>query len=304
MHHLRRMLPSANGLFVFEAAARLESFKGAAQELNVTQPAITYAVRQLEQHLGIKLFHRGPRSVELTGDGKALYREVRTGLDGIYRCALALQTASTNKTVDIAMSTSMASFWLLPRLGDFRKENPDVEIRFRAVDRDIDPGRENADLVVRLGDGRWPELDTWVLMDEEVFPICSPAYLEGAPPLRNVEDLDRHQLLHLQEPYRVRIGWNVWLQSVESSLHIEHGIKFTDAQLLYQAAVEGQGVGLGWAGLVDAHLKNGTLTRPLDLSVRTGNAFYLIASKVEPLSSSARALLDWMLEQGKANKGG
>jgi LysR family glycine cleavage system transcriptional activator len=299
---LRRLLPSANSMFVFEAAARLESFKGAASELNVTQPAITYAIRRFEQHLGVKLFHRHHRGVELTAEGRKLYGEVHSALDAIHRCALTLQTVSASRTVDLAVSTSMASLWLLPRLGDFRKTHPNVEIRFRAIDRDIDPGRENADLVVRLGDGQWPDLDTWRFMDEEVFPVCSPAYLEEAPPLKNVKDLTRHQLLHLQEPYRVRIGWNAWLQSLGSSLRVDQGIKFTEAQLLYQAAVEGQGVGLGWAGLVDRHLKNGMLTRPLDLSLRTGDAFYLVASKVEPLSSSARALRDWMLDQGKTNR--
>jgi LysR family glycine cleavage system transcriptional activator len=304
MHHLRRMIPSANSLFVFEAAARLESFKGAAQELNVTQPAITYSIRQLEQALGIKLFHRRHRGVELTGDGKALYRDVRSGLDTIYRSAFALQAATSDEKVELSISTSMASFWLLPRLSDFRRNHPEAEIRFHAVDQDINPGRENVDLTVLLGDGHWPEFDSWRFIDEETFPVCNPAYLESAPPLTDVADLARHKLLHLQEPYRVRMGWNAWLQALGSSLHIDHGDTFTDAQMLYQATVEGQGICLGWAGLLDIPLKQGLLTRPLDISVRTGQSFYIIAARGEPLSLHARALRDWMLEQGKANRRG
>ena len=98
------------------------------------------------------------------------------------------------------------------------------------------------------------------------------------------------------------MGWNAWLQALGSSLHIDHGDTFTDAQMLYQATVEGQGICLGWAGLLDLPLKQGLLIRPLDISVRTGQSFYIIAARGEPLSLHARALRDWMLEQGKVNR--
>ena len=292
------MIPTANGLFVFEAAARHESFKEAARELNVTQPAITHAIRQLEQRVGVRLFHRRHRGVELTGDGKTFYRDVRSGFDIILQSVLSLQHEDSDETVTISISTSMASLWLFPRLADFRRDHPNVEIRFQAVDRDIDPSRENVDLTIRLGDGDWPGLDSWRFIDEEVFPVCSPKYLEDMPSPKDIEDLSRHHLLHLQEPYRVRLGWNGWTQALGCDLHFDHGDVFTDAQMLYQAAIEGQGICLGWAGLTETPMRQGLLVRPLKQSHRTGQAFFIVASKDKPIPAQARALRDWMLEKG------
>lgn len=297
MHPLRKMIPSANSIFVFEAAARLRSFKAAAGELNVTQPAITYAIRQFEGALGLKLFHRRHRGVELTGDGAKLYQDVHDALEVIYRSARALKTVSSEDTVEIAISTSMATSWLLPRLSDFRRDHPEIEIRFYAVEKDVHPGKESVDLTIRHGHGDWPGLDTWEFLNEEIFPVCSPSYLSSAPELNSIADLENHHILHLQEPYRVRMGWNSWLQSLNADFRITHGDTFTDAQLLFQAAIEGQGICLGWLGINDLFLKQGLLVRPLEASVRTGNSFYIVAASDSLLSPKACALRDWMLKQ-------
>ena len=302
MQSLRRALPSANSLFVFEAAARHESFKSAAEELNVTQPAVTHAIRQLEGHLGLRLFHRHHRRVELTGDGKKFFKDLRSGFEIIQRSLEGLQPAPAAETVALSISTSMAATWLLPRLADFRSKHPDIEIRFQASDKDLHPAQEKVDLMVRMGDAHWPDLDAWRFIDEEIFPVCSPSYLAEAPPLTGIADLARHHLLHLQEPYRDRINWNGWLQASAAKLRISHGDVFTDSQLLYQATIEGQGVCLGWAGVLEIPLKQGLLIRPLETSVRTDKAFHIIAAKGVPLSPQARALRDWMLDQGKAHR--
>ena len=298
MHPLRKMIPSANSIFVFEAAARLKSFKAAAGELNVTQPAITYAIRKFESALGLNLFHRRHRGVELTGDGVKLYQDVHAALEMIYRSARALKSVSFDETVEIAISTSMASYWLLPRLGDFRRNHPEIEIRFYAVEKDIHPGKESVDLTIRHGQGDWPGLESWKFLNEEIFPVCSPTYLSSAPELNSIEDLKKHHILHLQEPYRVRMSWNSWLQSLNADFQITHGDTFTDAQLLFQAAIEGQGISLGWLGINDLLLKQGLLVRPLEVSVRTGDSFYIVAASDALLSPQAFALRDWMLKQG------
>ena len=295
MHRLRREIPSANALFVFEAAARLESFKGAADQLNVTQPAVSHAVRQLEEHLKIKLFLRHKRRVELTSAGAALLQEVGTAFDSILETIASLKSNQTERVVTVAMSTAMAAFWLLPRLSSFRDEYPGIDIRFQTVERDIDPHRENIDLAVRMGPGDWAGVQAWRFMDEEIFPICSPGYLENTPPIRDLSDLADHHILHLEEPYRRRIGWNGWLSAVGAQVSLVSGDVFTDAQLMAYAAIEGQGIGLGWAGVVDTPLRQGSLVRPLDVSLKTNDAFYIVASDRHPISIEAMVFRDWMI---------
>ncbi|MDX1739331.1 MAG: LysR family transcriptional regulator, partial [Alphaproteobacteria bacterium] len=168
MKNLRNLLPSANCLFAFEAAARHQSFTLAADELNVSQPAISHAVKLLEDSLGKKLFHRNHRRIELTQHGKQFYQDVSSGLEHIFFSAQDLQLNKTKEMVTISGSTLFIQFWMLPRLNAFNAAFPNLNLRLHSTDRDVSLHTEGIDISIRLGDGKWPEYDVALFAEELV----------------------------------------------------------------------------------------------------------------------------------------
>lgn len=299
MHKLRNLLPSGNSLFTFEAAARHESFTEAAQELNVSQPAVSKAVAQLENHLGTRLFHRQHRAIALTPAGRRFYREVSASLDHLYGAALELGRAPAKEGLEVSFSGIFVALWLVPRLQDFKARYPNLRLHVEVNDReDKNLAREGIDLSMRLGDGLWSGLQSWRFVDEEVFPVCSPRYLASQGPIDRAAALPGHRLLQLDEPHRVRIGWKEWLhQKGVGDARLDYDLVFTDAEALMQAALRDQGVALGWRHLVDDLLREGRLVRPVRDSYRSGLALYLTAPEPNPMKWGARVFRDWMLEQ-------
>lgn len=301
MHKLRSLLPSGNSLFTFEAAARHASFTEAAKELNVSQPAVSRSIQQLEDYLGARLFHRQHRAIELTAEGRRFYQEVSGSLDHLYSAALALRKAPVKESLNISFSSVFINFWLLPRLDGFKARYPDLKLHIEINDRDEkNLAREGIDLSSRLGDGRWNGLRAWHYAEEEVMPVCSPAYLRAHGPVASVEDLPRHQLLHLEESYRIRIGWKEWLhQNGVEGPEIDHDLVFTDLAMLFQAAMRGQGIALGWRHLVAGALADGTMVRPVENLYRSGLGLYLVAPEGGPMKWAATVFRDWLLEEAK-----
>lgn len=306
MSILRNKLPSAHALFVFEAAARLCSFKKAADELCVTQPTVTYAIKKLESHFGIKLFNRHHRGVELTGEGTRLFQDVHRAFGIVEDSIEAISKSRRHHKVSIAVSTTFANYWLLPRIGDFKQCHPGIDISFQTVSRDIDPQKEGVDLTIRR-DARGLESNhCWPFADEEIFPVCSPGYLQKSNrPLRRISDLPEHTLLHWNELHRQRMGWREWLECMG---HAEIGAPssdmFNDNQLLMQAVIDGQGVALGWRHIVEPLIRRGWLVKPIDIELRTDNVFYLVAAADTPVSPEAENLRIWLLQQSKDFRSG
>ena len=297
MLKLRRLLPSPNALYAFEAAARRESFSEAARELHVTQPAISRRIQDLETRLGVQLFRRKHRAVELTAAGRRFYQDITSALDLVYGSAAALEPSPPRDAVVIGASSTFACYWLLPVINQFEDSHPDIEVYIRVTDRDSDLDREGIDLSVFKGYGDWGYLNCWRLADEVVVPICSPRYLESAGPIRSVEELPRHRLLHAFLPYRVVIGWKEWLthhgvQDVE----LDYTLTFNDPVVGVQAALHGIGVSLGWEHIVQDMLDDGRLVRPVEEKYVSDLGMYLIESKTAPLKRGAQLLKDWMLE--------
>src|SRR6201999_845546 len=205
MHKLRSLVPSANHLFVFEAAARRLSFTAAAQELNVTQPAVSKTIRILERSTGLKLFHRESARLRLTADGQQLYEETQASFDHIYKTISTMRRQSDRDIVRVSFSTSFVYLWLLPRLHEFKSLHTDVALNIEESSRDdIDFTDDTIDLSARLGDGTWPGLGSWLFTAEDVSAVCSPSYLDEHGPIRTVADLPKHRLLHFTERYRRR----------------------------------------------------------------------------------------------------
>lgn len=306
MRALRELVPSADALVTFEVAARHLSFTRAAAELGVSQPAVSRSVQRLEQALGLRLFVRLHRALVLTEAGERLYRDVALGLTHIYASLADLRRETGGRAaVTVSGSTAFATYWLLPRMARFRQRHPDIDLRFQATDRDIDLVAAGVAIGIRMGEGNWPEYQSWHFVDEEVYAVCSPSYLNGRPPPASLRELARETLIHLDEPYRPRIGWADWFrfQGVKPN-EFDQGLHLNDYAVALQAALEGQGVALGWRHLVDHLLARGQLVQAVPhvyRSDRTVRSFYVVAPAGRPLTPQVAALRDWLLRESHAS---
>lgn len=283
---------------VFLAAAEEGSFTAAAARLGLGQPAVSHAVKRLEETLGVRLFDRTRGGIRLTGAGAELQRRVGAGyevVDAALRDTRA--SAHTDKAVTLAVSTALATYWLMPRLAGFKDAHPDIELRVITQDTDAGVGREEADLWIPLGSGPWPAMRTWDFADERIVPVASPSYLDrtGRAGTSTVVGAD---LLHNEERYRPRYDWPRWFEA--------HGLDPADAQagqrtndysIVVHAALEGQGVALGWLHIVAPLLDQGRLTRVGDDEVQTAHPFSIVVRADAPRRESVDALRRWLLAE-------
>ncbi|WP_411036930.1 LysR substrate-binding domain-containing protein [Shinella sp. BYT-45] len=300
MSKLRYMLPSTQSLFVFEAAARNLNFKLAAAELNVTQPSISHAIKALERHCNVDLFVRDNRGVQLTEAGRLLYDSVRSGFQRIEH-SLKTITARDTQYITVAASTSLAAHWLVPKLPIFQQRHPGIKIKIVTTDRDVEPDHQ-VDMTIWLRPRNFERPNSWYMCEEVIYPVCTPSYLASAPPLKSVEDLARHQLIHSSDPHRKRMGWSEWLGIFGvASAEAEPDLVFNDYQLAIQAALAGEGVVLGWA--ITTHLlrRNRLLVRPLMEELTTENAFFVIANERSSKTEEMKLLVDWVVEEARAS---
>lgn len=273
-----RHLPPLDYLVAFEAAARRGGFTAAAEELNVSQAAISRKIRLLEEHLRQALFRRGHRSVALTQEGARYLVDVRRALDQVAAASRALRDAAARPQVDIAATNSVATLWLMPRLQAARRAHPDFEIRLISSDDDAECLRDGVDLAILRGQGDWPGFDAEMLLDEEVFPVCAPGYARSAAPLDRPECLLEHALIEVSNDHPEWMDWRRWLAAcgIDSRAPRERLVVNT-YPLAVQAARDGLGVALGWRHLVDLALADGSLIRPMAHSAHTEAGYYLLA---------------------------
>ena len=299
MDSVRRLLRSANGLVVFEVAGRLLNFTAAGRELGMSQAAVSLAVRRLEEQLGTRLFVRRHRRVELTEPGARFFADVSLGLSHIQKSAGRLRTSVGGNHVTLSASTAFASLWMVPRLQRFREELPGIELRIQTSDRDLDLAAEGLPLGIRGGDASdWPEYCLLPMAPEEIYPVCSPSYLDtfGAP--GSVEELARHRLIHLDEPHRPAVTWPEWLASAGvDRVPVLQGLRINDYVSVIQSVMEGQGIALGWAHLVDRMVENGSVVRLTDHLHRTGKSFNVAWPKDQDIPANVAAVRDWLARQ-------
>lgn len=291
MRPLRRLAPNLSVFYAFEAAARLGGFARAAAELGVTQSAVSQSVRALEDALGVALFDRVGRRVRLTEAGCRLQSEASLALSRLEAAALSLGPSTS---VVFSGSTAFVAWWLAPRLGRLNAAHPDLDLRLATTDRDVDLGEAGAALGVRFGDGAFAGYESRLLAEEVVFPICAPGLFSGpGQGARDKEAWTRLPLIHLEEPHRPAFDWRDW-ERAQNTPHRAGGLRINDYALVLQAALEGQGVAIGWAHLVDPLIAQGRLAPASAHQVRTGLGFHLV-HRPEPLSPAVAALRDWMI---------
>jgi LysR family glycine cleavage system transcriptional activator len=291
---MARKLPPLTTLPAFEAAARHLSFTKAADELHLTHGAISRAVRNLEEVLGVRLFDRGTRSVKLTAEGAAYAAEIGEALDRIGIATIAASAPKKTGVLNISTSDGFAGRWLVPRLHRFHRANRDIDVRLATSGTLTDFVRDGIDIAIRYGDGNYDKVVAERLMDEDVSPVCSPELLQGDHPLRRPEDLRYHRLIH----DNFRIDWATWLQAAGvSSIEHESGLRFESAAYAVEAAVQGEGVLLGRSALVSADLAAGRLVRPFDLSLRSRWSYYVVYPEGALRHRKVKAFRDWLFSE-------
>lgn len=294
---MARRLPPLTALRAFEAAARHLSFTRAAAELHVTQTAISHQIKTLEAHLGLRLFRRLPRALLLTEEGQTYLPAVRAAFDQIAAATERLTTSGSGGTLTVSVLPSFAAKWLVPRLGRFRADHPEIDLRISATWHLVDFAREDVDLAIRLGRGVYPGLHVDRLLGEETFPVCSPALIGGSRPLKAPADLGKHTLLH-DDATRT---WRLWLEVAGvSDVDPERGPIFNDSSMLLQAAIDGQGVALGRSALVAADLAAGRLVKPFDVVLPFDLAYYLVCPEASADRPKIVAFRDWLLAEARA----
>lgn len=280
---------------VFEAAARHLNFTTAARELKVTQAAVSQQVRTLEVELGVALFVRHHRGLELTQEGHRLYRAAAMSLECLATATDDIR-ANTRPTIRIGITAAIATFWLVPRLPAFRARYPEIDVHVVASEIGFQAVADRADVGIAFGRGTWPGFRSIFLREGDAFPVCSPAYLLSRPPLVDVEQLLEEVLLVMDDNRVTLIDWSLWFANHGIRNTNRHRIRFNSLPLLLQAACEGQGIGLGWSLLTDDLLLRGALVRPVNATMRTRGAYYLVVAENRS-GPEIDAFQAWMLEQ-------
>lgn len=297
MVELWKRLPKLSALVMFEAAARHLSFTLAARELHVTQAAVSQQVRNLERELGLTLFERHRRGLGLTREGMRLNRSVGMALEHIASTTDDMKSVAQTQGATIGVTLAIATFWLIHRLPLFRARHPKIDIRVIATDRGIERITDQVDAAIAWGNPPWRGFTATLLRRGEAFPLCSPDYLQGRPPLTRIEQLVEETLLFIDDDRPGHMDWPVFFAEHGIKKRAAHrDLKMNSLPLVLQAACEGQGIALGYGLLTDDLIARGKLVRPIDAAIRTSRSYYLLLSE-RTCSQEVIAFRDWMLEQ-------
>lgn len=286
-------LPPLAALRTFEAAARHQNFSRAGEELHITHSAISHQMKALERELGVALFHRRSRGVELTEPGRTLAATMREALDRIARGVAELRVRP-HRALTVSVLPAFATHWLIPRLSDFNRRHPDIDINVRAGQALVNFSAEDVDLAVRYGGGKWPGLVTVQLAREDVFPVCSPQFNGGRLP-KTLAELAKARLLHTPlQP------WDEWFRALGLNVvPSRRGMTFSETDLLLHAAIDGLGIALSRRILAQPELDSGRLVRPVRDRVRADRAYFIVyPAAIEP-SPRLQIFRDWLLEQAR-----
>lgn len=289
-----RRLPSLNALKAFEAAARHESFTLAAQELCVSQGAVSHQVKALEAELGCRLFNREHRRLVITSAGLAYLVVVRDAFDRLALGTKNLLQQHNAGTLTVNTSPNFASKWLVHRLGRFAEQHPTIDLRVSASPQHVDFAREDIDLAIRHGDGNWPSLHVTQLCAEELFPVCSPTFMRGRRALRSPAGIRHYSLLHITE----RRDWAKWLETAGvTDVDCTRGPVFSQASMAIDAAIDGQGIALARSALAAWDLGTGRLVRPFALSLAVPYSYWIVCPKPTATLPKISTFRAWLLAE-------
>ncbi|MGF1522279.1 MAG: transcriptional regulator GcvA [Leptolyngbyaceae cyanobacterium] len=299
-----RELPPLNALRAFEAAARHMSFQRAAEELQVTPTAISHQIKNLETYLRLPLFiRRNPHPLQLTDAGQHLYPVLRQGFDAFAEAISVLQPDTASTTLTVTAINDFALKWLGPRLPQFQRAFPDIDIHLQTTVQVIDLQTRTVDMAIRYGRGEYPGLVAHTLFSDTYIPVCSPVLMQSGS-LQAPQDLAHHTLLHCEWVNYTgpdQPTWQRWLTLAGvTTMNPTKGPKFTGESLAIQAAINGQGVALCSSIHVADDLARGLLVQPFDIAL-DGFSFYAVYLKDHPKEAQIASFVTWMEDVIKIN---
>lgn len=302
MAGLRQELSAIGPLIAFDAAARQLSFTGAADELGMTRVAISRQISALEADLKVSLFRRQHRGVALTAAGERLFEKINQPLRELAAAKQQIRTAQHSTRVNATMTVAFATFWLIPRLGSFRVQNPEIDLRLTISDKYLNLSEDGIDVAVRYGSSACGNHQSHFLFKETLIPVCSPTYARRTPYLSMPAQLLGERLIHLGGMYRSEAKWPNWFRSFGLALPPDAGGISVDAYSnMVQAALEGQGIALCGTPLVDHLLASGALVRALDVPPLERDCYFLVLPLGSSPTKATECFCEWILAESAGN---
>lgn len=291
---MSKRLPPLNALKAFESAAKNLSFTKAADELFVTQAAISHQIKTLEHYLSIKLFHRKNRSLLLTEEGQAYFHDLRDIFAHMQEATDRLLAMGEKGAITVATPPSFASQWLVPRIHEFSTAYTDIDVRIKAIDLDDGFLDDTIDIAIYQGRGLWQGLHSTKLLTQYLTPMCSPLLVQGKSELKQLSDLSKHKLLH----DHTRSAWKKWLKHFDvKNVNVNQGPIFSHSMLVLQAACIGQGVALSDTFLAKPDIDSGRLICPFAEKVESTMSYYLVCKEQQAEQGKIKVFSEWMLAQ-------
>jgi LysR family transcriptional regulator, glycine cleavage system transcriptional activator len=283
-------------LRAFEAVARLLSFTRASRELNLTQTAVSHQIKNLEELFGLRLFVREHGTVKLTDPAHELLESLRPLIVEVGQATARARDRKNDMSLYVGSMATFALKWLIPRLSDFRQQNPDIEIRLGTVVSTEGLTRRDYDVTIRYGPGDWPGFVSEKLYAEEVFPVCSPALLRRGPRLKKPSDLSRHNIIQTDHSFIIRDDWPHWLaQAGVPDMEFSKKISFDLLFPAIEAALAGLGVAMGRTPLINDALDSGALVEPFDIRFQSEAAYYVSSPKERAQLKNVIRFRTWLL---------
>jgi LysR family glycine cleavage system transcriptional activator len=300
-----RHIPGLASLKAFDASARHLNFTRAAAELNVTPAAVSHQIKELEEAIGVPLFQRTSRHMQLTRQGMILKPAIGEALEGLTRALQRIRQVENPSQVRVTASPSIAAKWLVPRLDRFLETAPGADVRIDVSSEPLDFEREDIDVAIRFGDGNYPGLMVEKLFHDTLFPVCAPELLKGAKPLREPKDLLQFTLIHLEWEAQGAVwpNWRMWMLAAGvKDFNDTRGLHFSQTSLALQAAIDGHGVALGDSTLVGDDLAAGRLIKPFELALRSPAqfAYHLITRRDTAERPMTKAFRNWIIAEAAA----
>lgn len=293
----RRLIPSTSMLMAFEASARNGSFTLAAQELNLTQGAISRQVSALEEQLGISLFKRIKKTILITEVGKIYASEISGALRAIRNASLNAVSDRTGQTLNVAILPTFGMRWLMPRFPDFLSQNPQITVNFTSKLSPFDFNNEDLHCAIHFGHPDWPNTEGTFLMSEEAVPVAAPSFI-GEHSIRNAEELSKMPLLHIETRLK---AWTDWFNQNGIAPPKDRGMLLEQFSMVTQAAVAGLGVALLPHFLIKTELDRGELEILMGVPLENSAGYYLISPTNHSTYAPVDALKKWLLEQSNSS---
>jgi len=293
-----KQVPPLRALKAFEAASRYLSFTKAAEELHVTQAAISHQIKNLEEMTGVSLFKRYNRSLKMTAEGKLYLMSIRDALESLEKATRQLKNRDSSGTLNISVLPSFATKWLSRRIWKFQEKHPEIDVRISAFEWLVDFKKEDCDIAIRYSNqGKWPGLTSELLFKEEVFPVCGRRYYKNMPSDLKPEDLLKMNLMH--EDY-VNEDWHDCF-AMAGIRHLDNlrGTRYSHTVTMLESVENNQGFALGRTPFVQDDINRGLLVAPFDIRLDSSMSYYLVYPSDNHSDRKLQMIRDWLFEEGE-----